>query len=123
MGASLWQAAGAVVSAIAVALFPSMAEAGAPLPFQPGPRASLLWARASTNPETVVLADCLDSANIISSQMAYFPGPPGPHPQDVAIVATTPKEAALWVNSETAARFTATNTVCVAVVCPSLAVC
>lgn len=113
MGASLWHTTGAVAAAVAIALFPSMAEAGVPLPYQPRPQASIVRPRA-INPETVVLADCLDSSFTISSQMAYFPGAPGEHPQDVAIVATNPKEAALWVNSETAARFTATNTVYVA---------
>ncbi|KAK1829339.1 hypothetical protein QBC39DRAFT_134645 [Podospora conica] len=121
MGRSIWQATGVVVVAIAAALLPSRAEAGIPLALPPRYRASMLGARASDNPETVVLADCLDSANIISSQMAYFPGAPSSRPQDVAIVATTPKEAALWVNSKTAARFTATNTVFVANIGPKVA--
>lgn len=118
MGASLWHATGAVITAVAIAFLPSSAEAGVPLPYQPWPRPTVVRPRA-INPETVVLCDCLDSSYTISSQMAYFPGPPGEHPQDVAIVATKPKEAALWVNSETAARFTATNTVYVTILCPS----
>ncbi|KAK3990905.1 hypothetical protein QBC44DRAFT_324391 [Cladorrhinum sp. PSN332] len=61
--------------------------------------------------EHVTLSDCRDKANVFSSQAAYFPGDPGPTPQDVAVVATAPGEAALWVNTNTSALFTGTGVI------------
>lgn len=60
--------------------------------------------------EHVTLSDCRDKANVFSSQMAYFPGDPGPEPQDVAVVQTPPGQAALWINTNTSALFTGTGT-------------
>lgn len=59
--------------------------------------------------EHVVLADCRDRRGTVSSQMAYFPGEPGPEPADVAVVVTRPGQAALWVNGNTSALFTDTG--------------
>jgi hypothetical protein len=59
--------------------------------------------------EHVVLADCRDQSGTISSQMAYFLSAPGPLPKDVAIVVTTPGQAALWVNGNTTGLFTDTG--------------
>ncbi|KAK5661801.1 hypothetical protein OQA88_9903 [Cercophora sp. LCS_1] len=59
--------------------------------------------------EHVVLADCRDAAGVVSSQIAYFRGSPGPSPQDVAVVVTSPGQAALWVNTNTSALFTDTG--------------
>ncbi|KAH6847206.1 hypothetical protein B0I37DRAFT_397483 [Chaetomium sp. MPI-CAGE-AT-0009] len=61
--------------------------------------------------EHVVLADCRDRSGVVSSQIAYFPGEPGPTPQDVAVVVTTPGQAALWVNTNTSGLFTDTGVV------------
>jgi hypothetical protein len=61
--------------------------------------------------EHVVLADCRDQSGVVSSQIAYFPGDPGPAPQDVAVVVTTPGQAALWVNTNTSGLFTDTGVV------------
>jgi hypothetical protein len=58
--------------------------------------------------EHVVLADCRNRAGVISSQIAYFAGEPGPNPEDVAVVVTEPGQAALWVNGNTSALFTNT---------------
>ncbi|SPQ24855.1 ffa9d720-6d1a-4006-8778-d8841bda6793 [Thermothielavioides terrestris] len=60
--------------------------------------------------EHVVLADCRDQNGVVSSQMAYFSGDPGPSPQDVAVVATAKGQAALWVNTNTSALFPDTDT-------------
>lgn len=59
--------------------------------------------------EHVVLADCRDRAGLISSQVAYFAGEPGPNPEDVSVVVTDPGRAALWVNRNTSALFTNTG--------------
>ncbi|KAK0725483.1 hypothetical protein B0H67DRAFT_641896 [Lasiosphaeris hirsuta] len=61
------------------------------------------------NGENVVLADCRDDNGVVSSQMAYFAAAPGAKPQDVAVVQTTPGQAALWVNKNTSAIFTDTG--------------
>jgi hypothetical protein len=61
--------------------------------------------------EHVVLADCRDRSGVVSSQIAYFPKDPGPTPQDVAVVVTTPGQAALWVNTNTSGLFTDTGVV------------
>jgi len=65
--------------------------------------ASALFARADT--EHVVLADCRDGDGVFSSQMAYFPGPPGRKPQDVSVVATPAGQTALWVGRTTSSLF------------------
>ncbi|KAL2268269.1 hypothetical protein VTJ83DRAFT_3115 [Remersonia thermophila] len=59
--------------------------------------------------EHVVLADCRDANGVVSSQMAYFPGEPGPFPKDVAVVVTQPGQAALWINANTSGLFTDTG--------------
>ncbi|KAK4237093.1 hypothetical protein C8A03DRAFT_45021 [Achaetomium macrosporum] len=59
--------------------------------------------------EHVILADCRDRGGVVSSQMAYFVGDPGPTPQDVAVVVTPAGQAALWVNSNTSGLFTDTG--------------
>ncbi|KAK4652999.1 hypothetical protein QC762_504170 [Podospora pseudocomata] len=59
--------------------------------------------------EHVVLADCRDRKNVVSSQMAYYVGDPGPIPGDVAIVETPPGQTALWINTETSALFYNSN--------------
>jgi hypothetical protein len=65
--------------------------------------------RRRTPGEHVVLADCRDGSGTVSSEMAYFPGDPGPSPQDVAVVATPKGQAALWVNANTTGLFTDTS--------------
>jgi hypothetical protein len=59
--------------------------------------------------EHVVLADCRDNGGVVSSQMAYFVGDPGPVPNDVAVVVTPAGQAALWVNANTSGLFTDTG--------------
>ncbi|KAH6623692.1 hypothetical protein F5144DRAFT_595815 [Chaetomium tenue] len=61
--------------------------------------------------EHVVLADCRDQSGVVSSQIAYFEQDPGPQPKDVAVVVTTPGQAALWVNTNTSGLFTDTGVV------------
>jgi len=56
--------------------------------------------------EHVVLADCIDTSSVISSQMAYYAGDAGDTPNDVAVVVTPWGQAALWVNANTTALFT-----------------
>ncbi|KAK4152399.1 hypothetical protein C8A00DRAFT_44554 [Chaetomidium leptoderma] len=55
--------------------------------------------------EHVVLADCRDKADVVSSQMAYFVNEPGPTPKDVAVLVTAAGQAALWVNTNTTGLF------------------
>ncbi|KAK0625452.1 hypothetical protein B0T17DRAFT_617542 [Bombardia bombarda] len=71
--------------------------------------------------EHVILSDCRDQNNIVSSQMAYFNGTPGNSPTDVAVVITTPGQAALWVNSNTSALFTDTGVTFTATLGPRVA--
>ncbi|KAI1879679.1 hypothetical protein JX265_002633 [Neoarthrinium moseri] len=71
--------------------------------------------------EHVVLADCRDGNNVLSSQIAYFPTIGGNTPQDVATVVTTSGQTALWVCSTTTALFTDTNTQFVAKIGPKVA--
>ncbi|KAK3900420.1 hypothetical protein C8A05DRAFT_45735 [Staphylotrichum tortipilum] len=59
--------------------------------------------------EHVVLADCRDHSEVVSSQMAYYEDEIGPTPKDVAVVVTTPGQAALWVNTNTSGLFTDTG--------------
>jgi hypothetical protein len=59
--------------------------------------------------EHVVLADCRDRNDVVSSQMAYYLSDPNSAPQDVTVVATTPGQAALWVNANTTGLFTDTG--------------
>src|SRR5947209_6696874 len=59
--------------------------------------------------ETVVLSDCRDTSGVVSSEIAYFRGAPGPAPQDVSIVQTKPGQAALWINANTSGLFTDTG--------------
>ncbi|KAL2186149.1 hypothetical protein L209DRAFT_365842 [Thermothelomyces heterothallicus CBS 203.75] len=68
--------------------------------------------------EHVVLADCVDTAGVLSSQIAYFPGDPGPSPQDVAVVQTEEGQTALWVNDNTSALFTTTGVTFTALIGP-----
>ncbi|KAK4203199.1 hypothetical protein QBC40DRAFT_275200 [Triangularia verruculosa] len=68
--------------------------------------------------EHVVLADCRDRKNVVSSQMAYYVGDPGPIPGDVAVVETPPGQTALWVNTETSALFYNSNVTFKAVLGP-----
>lgn len=71
--------------------------------------------------EHVVLADCRDPQGVVSSQIAYFTGAPGPKPQDVAVVHTNPGEAELWINSNTSALFTDTGVTFTATIGPKVA--
>ncbi|KAK0665317.1 hypothetical protein QBC41DRAFT_15707 [Cercophora samala] len=71
--------------------------------------------------EHVVLADCRDRNNIVSSQMAYYTGDPGPHPIDVTVVETIPGQTALWVNTNTSALFPSSNVTFKAVLGPKVA--
>jgi hypothetical protein len=71
--------------------------------------------------EHVVLADCRDRSGIISSQIAYFAGEPGPNPEDVAVVVTEAGQAALWVNGNTSALFTNTGVTFTATLGPAVA--
>ncbi|KAH6615530.1 hypothetical protein B0J18DRAFT_282392 [Chaetomium sp. MPI-SDFR-AT-0129] len=64
---------------------------------------------ARTEGEHVVLADCRDPAGVLSSQMAYFKGPVGATPTDVAVVATPNGQTTLWVNANTTGLFTTTS--------------
>lgn len=59
--------------------------------------------------EHVVLADCRDPAGVLSSQMAYYPGPVDASPEDVAVVATPDGQTTLWVNANTTGLFTTTS--------------
>ncbi|KAK4038615.1 hypothetical protein C8A01DRAFT_47814 [Parachaetomium inaequale] len=59
--------------------------------------------------EHMVLADCRDRNDVVSSQMAYFLSEPNSAPQDVAVLVTTPGQAALWVNTNTTGLFTDTG--------------
>lgn len=68
--------------------------------------------------EHVVLADCLDSSSVVSSQMAYYVAEIGPTPKDVAVVVTTRGQAALWVNTNTTGLFTDTGVSFTAVLGP-----
>ncbi|KAK0714209.1 hypothetical protein B0T21DRAFT_375434 [Apiosordaria backusii] len=70
--------------------------------------------------EHVVLADCRDRKNVVSSQMAYYVGDPGPIPGDVAIVETPPGQTALWVNTETSALFYNSNVTFKALIGPKV---
>ncbi len=74
-----------------------------------------------TDGEHVVLADCRNGNNVLSSQMAYFPGAPSSSPQDVAIVNTPSGQTALWPGSTTAALFTTTGVTFTAVLGPQVA--
>ncbi|KAL2194033.1 hypothetical protein P885DRAFT_43977 [Corynascus similis CBS 632.67] len=65
--------------------------------------------RTRDEKEHVVLADCIDTADVLSSQMAYFPGEVGQRPQDVAVVLTSRGQTALWVNANTTGLFTTTG--------------
>jgi hypothetical protein len=71
--------------------------------------------------EHVVLADCRDQNNVLSSQIAYYPDSSGGTPQDVATVATTTGQTALWVCASTSALFTDTNTLFNATLGPKVA--
>lgn len=71
--------------------------------------------------EHVVLADCRDTANKVSSQMAYYLAEPGPTPEDVAVVVTNPGQAALWINAVTSALFTNTGVTFTATIGPKVA--
>ncbi|KAK3346846.1 hypothetical protein B0T25DRAFT_289454 [Lasiosphaeria hispida] len=73
------------------------------------------------NGENVVLADCRDDNGVVSSHMAYFASSPGPKPQDVAVVQTTPGQAALWINKNTSATFTDTGVTFRATIGPKVA--
>ncbi|KAK4192342.1 hypothetical protein QBC35DRAFT_247477 [Podospora australis] len=70
--------------------------------------------------EHVVLADCRDSNNVRSSQMAYFQGTPGPKPEDVAVVKTNPGQTALWINADTSGLFTTTKVTFTATIGPKV---
>ncbi|KAK4180917.1 hypothetical protein QBC36DRAFT_203447 [Triangularia setosa] len=70
--------------------------------------------------EHVVLADCRDRKNVVSSQMAYYVGDPGPVPGDVAVVETLFGQTALWVNTETSALFYNSNVTFKAVIGPKV---
>ncbi|KAH8882174.1 hypothetical protein GQ53DRAFT_753873, partial [Thozetella sp. PMI_491] len=77
--------------------------------------------RQDTRNEHVVLADCRDASNKVSSQMAYFPNQPNAYPQDVAVVNTADGQAALWVSTTTKGLFTDTGTTFTAVLGPKVA--
>jgi hypothetical protein len=77
--------------------------------------------RQDTRNEHVVLADCRDASNKVSSQMAYFPNQPNQYPQDVAVVNTANGQAALWVSTTTEGLFTDTGTTFTAVLGPKVA--
>ncbi|KAK3689663.1 hypothetical protein B0T22DRAFT_176585 [Podospora appendiculata] len=79
-----------------------------------------LHLRPRRNGEHVILADCVDPSRVVSSQMAYFIGVPGPSPQDVAVVSTEPGQAALWVNTNTSGLFTDTAAVFTSVLGPKV---
>ncbi|KAK3320377.1 hypothetical protein B0T19DRAFT_404879 [Cercophora scortea] len=85
----------------------------------PGPSRELRL-EARRDGEHVILADCVDPSRVVSSQMAYFAGAPGPSPQDVAVVSTEPGQAALWVNTNTSGLFTDTAAVFTAVLGPKV---
>ncbi|KAL2163555.1 hypothetical protein VTH06DRAFT_5613 [Thermothelomyces fergusii] len=93
-----------------------VSPAGAAAPPPPRSLPPPLWARAEG--EHVVLADCVDTAGLLSSQIAYFPGDPGPRPKDVAVVKTERGQTALWVNSNTSALFTTTAVTFTALIGP-----
>ncbi|KAK3937021.1 hypothetical protein QBC46DRAFT_268445 [Diplogelasinospora grovesii] len=76
--------------------------------------------RAASPGEHVVLADCIDPNRVVSSEMAYFQGAPGPNPQDVAVVKTDPGKTALWVSSTTSALWTDTGVTFTAVLGPKV---
>jgi hypothetical protein len=86
---------------------PLVGAAAVALPVPAPPTAPRLDRR--NDGEHVVLADCRDRAGVISSQIAYFAGEPGPSPEDVAVVVTEAGQAALWVNGNTSALFTNTG--------------
>lgn len=73
------------------------------------------------NPEHVVLADCRDAKNVVTSQIAYFEDTPGRLPKDVAVVHTSPGEAALWINANTSGLFTDTGVTFTATIGPKVA--
>lgn len=60
--------------------------------------------------EHVALCDCKNSADTVSSQMAYYLGEPDSTPEDVATVPNTPNgQARVWPSATTSALFTLTN--------------
>ncbi|KAL2165607.1 hypothetical protein VTG60DRAFT_4260 [Thermothelomyces hinnuleus] len=84
----------------------------------PSPRSLPSPLQVRSEGEHVVLADCVDTAGVLSSQIAYFPGDPGPSPQDVAVVQTKEGQTALWVNDNTSALFTTTGVTFTALIGP-----
>ncbi|KAK4162439.1 hypothetical protein QBC43DRAFT_321936 [Cladorrhinum sp. PSN259] len=73
------------------------------------PRSHIRGISRRLDGEHVTLSDCRDKSNVFSSQAAYFPGEPGPTPQDVSVITTEPGQAALWINTNTTALFTGTS--------------
>lgn len=78
-----------------------------------------LYTRAAA--EHVVLADCVTTNGVVSSEMAYFSGSPDSTPDDAAVVDTSYNSSRQWANTTTATLFLDTNVTFTAVLRPEVA--